>query len=88
MSLSLTEIKQQILELSRGDQLALHAFLGELLQRLDPEFDRHWGAIATQRLEDLRSGKTKGIPLEKVLNELREHLPSDAEDDPQTRERR
>lgn len=83
--MSLTEKKQQILELSRGDQVALKAFLSEVLYPVDPAFDQHWGAIVMQRLEDLRSGKTKGIPLEEVLNELREHLPSDTEDDPQTR---
>ena len=84
--MSLTEMKQQVLELSRGDQVALKAFLDELLNTVDPAFDRDWGAIATRRLENLRSGKTKGIPLEEVLKESREHLPSDAADD-QTRGR-
>ena len=84
--MNLTELKQQVLELSRGDQMTLKALLDELLNPVDPAFDRYWGATAMQRLENLRSGKTKGIPLEEVLKEQREPLLSDAVDQ-QTRGR-
>ena len=78
--MSLVEIKQQALELSRGDQVALKAFLDEVLHPVDPEFDRYWGAIAAERAARLRSGETTGIALEEVLKELRVHLPSSTKD--------
>jgi Putative addiction module component len=41
---------------------------------IDPEFDQYWLEIIKERRENLRSGKTKGIPLEDVLKNLQGDL--------------
>jgi RimJ/RimL family protein N-acetyltransferase len=41
---------------------------------IDPEFDQYWLEIIKERRENLRSGKTKGVPFEDVLNKLQGDL--------------
>lgn len=64
--MSLTEIKEHIRQMTAQERGDIQTFLENLNES---EFNEHWGAIATQRLENLRSGKTKGIPLEEVLSQ-------------------
>lgn len=68
--MNLVELKHQVLELSRADQLSLNAFLSEVTNPISPELDAQMLEIIATRLADLRSGKTKGIPLEEVLKEV------------------
>jgi putative addiction module component (TIGR02574 family) len=41
------------------------------LNPVDREIDAAWGAVAERRLDDLRSGRVKGIPAEEVFAETR-----------------
>ena len=36
----------------------------------DPEIDRKWGAVAKRRLEELRSGRVKPVPGDKVFAKI------------------
>lgn len=40
----------------------------------DPDIDRKWAAAAKRRLEDLRSGRVKPIPGEKVFAKIRQRF--------------
>lgn len=40
----------------------------------DPEIDRKWAAVAKRRLEELRSGRVKPIPGEKVFARIRQRF--------------
>ena len=40
----------------------------------DPEVDRKWAEVAKHRLEELRSGRIKGIPGNQVFAEVRERF--------------
>ncbi|MFZ2957615.1 MAG: addiction module protein [Candidatus Ozemobacteraceae bacterium] len=45
-----------------------------LLKSLNPpesEIDKKWAAVAKRRLEEMRSGKVKGIPGEEVFQRIR-----------------
>ena len=68
--MSLTEIREIILELSAEERLAIQELLDELNDNPGPDFDQHWGNVGRQRYENLKSGKSKGVPLEMVLKEL------------------
>jgi hypothetical protein len=68
--MSLTEIREIILELSPEERQAVQVLLDELNGNPGPGFDQHWGEIGKQRYENLKSGKSKGVPLDDVLKEL------------------
>lgn len=40
----------------------------------DPEIDRKWAAVARRRLEELRSGRVKPLPGEKVFDKIRQRF--------------
>lgn len=40
----------------------------------DPEIDRKWAAVAMRRLEELRSGRVKPLPGEKVFDKIRQRF--------------
>jgi Putative addiction module component len=68
--MSLTEIREIILELSPEERQAVQQLLDELNGNPSSEFDQHWGEVSKQRYENLKSGNSKGVPLEDVLKEL------------------
>jgi hypothetical protein len=40
----------------------------------DPEFDQYWLEIVKQRIENIKTGKSKTVPLQEVLDELERRL--------------
>jgi Putative addiction module component len=40
----------------------------------DPEFDQYWLEVVKQRIENLKTGKSKAVPLQEVLDELERRL--------------
>jgi hypothetical protein len=68
--MSLTEIREIILELSPEERQAVQVLLDELNGNPGPDFDQHWGEVGKLRYENLKSGKSKGVLLEEVFKEL------------------
>ncbi len=68
--MSLTDLKEQALQLTREEQIALRDFIDEIANPVDPEFDRRWLEIVNQRRENLRAGRSQTVPFEDVLREL------------------
>lgn len=53
------------------------SFADELLKTLNqpvPEVERKWVEAATRRLDELRSGRVAGIPVDEVLEKARKRL--------------
>jgi putative addiction module component (TIGR02574 family) len=65
---SLKEIKAAVPELSPEEREELRAFLGEFDD--SAELSPAWKTEIERRVADYRSGKTKGVPLEDVMDEL------------------
>lgn len=66
----------EILEEARGLPYGERAELIEQLiadsaKDIDPEIEKAWGDEALRRLEEMESGKVKGIPGEQVAAEIR-----------------
>jgi Putative addiction module component len=40
----------------------------------DPEFDQYWIEVVKQRIENVKTGKSRTIPLQEVLDELERRL--------------
>jgi putative addiction module component (TIGR02574 family) len=40
----------------------------------DPEIDRQWAEVAKRRLEELRSGRVKAVPGDRVFARVRERF--------------
>ena len=73
--MSLVEIKQKALELTREEQLELSEFLAEATgQDLPPSPE--WEAEITRRVENIRNGTAKLRPLKDALNELEQRIQS------------
>jgi hypothetical protein len=68
--MSLTDLKEQALQLTREEQIALRDFIDEIANPVDPAFDQRWLEIVNQRRENVRSGRSQTVPLEDVLREL------------------
>jgi len=70
--MSVQEIKEQALKLSADDRewLAQELFRSVPERQITPEEGAEW----LRRLEDLESGRVKGIPWEEVKAGLRERL--------------
>jgi hypothetical protein len=69
MTMELTDVKRQVLELPRKDQLSLGAFINEITRPIPVELDEEMMKIIAIRAARLRSGETKGVPLEEVMAE-------------------
>ncbi len=65
---NLKEIKAAVPELSPEERDELRAFLQEFDD--GAELSPAWKAEIERRVADYRSGKTKGVPLEDVMDEL------------------
>jgi hypothetical protein len=40
----------------------------------DPEFDQYWIEVVKQRIENVKTGKSRTVPLQEVLDELERRL--------------
>lgn len=73
MSRRLDVIRDEALKLAEEERGVLaHDLWESFLTDEEREIQVAWIEVAEQRIEDLRSGKAKGIPAEKVMRELRE----------------
>jgi hypothetical protein len=72
--MSLYGLKLKILELDRNEQLELSEFLVELLNPALEEFDRYWLEVVKTRIENVKTGKSKTIPLQEVIEELERRI--------------
>ncbi|NJK44268.1 MAG: addiction module protein [Pleurocapsa sp. SU_196_0] len=72
--MSLTEITRQAFQLTVEEQVALRNSLHENTHPIEPEFDQHWLEVVKQRRENVRSGKSRIVSLEEVMDELQSGL--------------
>ena len=70
MSKTLEEVLEEAMALSEDERLELVDALRASVTP-DPDYERAWSAEIDRRLEDFRSGRVQGIPMEDVLRELR-----------------
>lgn len=68
------EIIQEAASLPVEERAIIVDSLLRSLNTPDPEIEREWIAVAHRRLDDLRSGRVKGIPGEEVFASLRERF--------------
>lgn len=67
----LTNIERQVMSLSLEDRAVLVDSLLRSLNLPESDFDKQWAALAQKRIAELRSGKVKAIPGEKVIERVR-----------------
>lgn len=73
MSKTLNEVSRDAAELSVSDRLKLARMLLEISeQESEPlgDLQAAWDEEIERRLQELRSGKVKGVPLEKVREKI------------------
>jgi hypothetical protein len=61
------EIIQEASSLPVEDRAIIIDSLLKTMNQPDNDIDREWSAVAHQRLNDLRSGKVRGVPGEDVI---------------------
>jgi putative addiction module component (TIGR02574 family) len=79
MPKTLTEVTQEAAELPGPERLKLARILLELSETdTDPPTDVQdaWESEIERRLQELRSGRVKGIPLEEVKKRIEGHFSS------------
>lgn len=72
--LSTKDIIEEASDLPVEERIAVVDSLLRTLNATDPQIDEAWAEVAERRLADLHSGRTKAIPGEEVLRELREYF--------------
>ena len=66
------EILEEARGLPYGERTELiEQLIADSAKDLDPEIEKAWGDEAMRRLEEMESGKVKGIPGEQVAAEIR-----------------
>ena len=73
MPKTLAELMEDAAELPGEDQLKLARILLELSESdsaLAPDVEEAWDKEIDRRLEELRSGKVKGVPLDEVRKRI------------------
>jgi len=73
--MTLAEFKQSAGDLSDEDRADLADFLLGTLESVETDVSAAWMAEAIRRMEEVDSGKEKGIPAEVVMQRLREKYP-------------
>ena len=77
MPKTLDQVSQDAAELTPEDQLKLARLLIDLCEAKQDdaiEVQAAWDAEIQRRMEELRSGKVRGIPLEQVKRRMQRHL--------------
>lgn len=80
LSLEGEQIRKAALKLSAKEREAIAEALFTSLP-VDPEIEAAWSAVIQRRIEDLESGRVKGIPAEEVFREIEELIGSDDSDE-------
>lgn len=68
------EIFDHVASLPVEDRAQFADSLLKTLNQPDSEIDRKWNQEALRRLEELRTGRVQGIPVEEVLEKARKRL--------------
>jgi putative addiction module component (TIGR02574 family) len=79
MPKTLTEITQEAVKLPPPERLQLARILIDLSEpdaEPDAEVERAWDKEIERRLEELRSGKVKGVPLDEVKRKMEKRFRS------------
>ena len=75
MSLTLDELKEELLALTLDQRLTIVSILIDSVEQDDvsdqESIEQAWIEVAKQRLEEIRTGKVQCRPFEDVVNELR-----------------
>jgi putative addiction module component (TIGR02574 family) len=75
MSKPAREVESKALRLSRKDRARLaQRLISSLDRQVDAGVEKLWLKEAERRLAELKSGKVKGIPAEKVVRKARSAL--------------
>jgi putative addiction module component (TIGR02574 family) len=70
------KLKSELSQLPIEDRAELASFLIESLDEgADPDGEDAWDTELARRADEIRTGKVQGIPVEKVLAELRTRFP-------------
>jgi putative addiction module component (TIGR02574 family) len=81
MPKTLTEVTRDALELPVGERLKLARIMLDLsegdVERLE-EVQAAWDKEIEQRVEELRSGQVKGVPLEEVKRKIEARFQSES----------
>jgi putative addiction module component (TIGR02574 family) len=73
--MSVQDLEKAALNLSLEERARLaHRLLHSLDELSDEENEKLWTQVAERRVQELRSGKVKGIPTEDVLSDVRAKL--------------
>ncbi|MFI5460078.1 MAG: addiction module protein [Isosphaerales bacterium] len=67
--------KAQLVTLSNGDRAELAHFLLTSLHPEDDDVEAAWDEEAGRRVEEIRSGRATGRPVDEFIAELRERYP-------------
>ena len=72
MSATAEKIRSELAGLDEADRADLAHFLIQSLDEgSDPDAEAAWNAELARRAEEIRSGRARGEPAEKVFSELR-----------------
>lgn len=75
MKATTQQLKKAVIRLSFHDRQEIaEALIASFATR--PEIEAYWDVVVERRMEDLRTGKAKGIPAEEVFREARKMLRS------------
>lgn len=74
MSAQLEQARKALKELSADEKELLYFEFLEDMEKIDPEIEKAWLDEAERRLNDIKSGKVKTIPAEKVFADARRML--------------
>lgn len=69
--MTLEEVREAVKELTAEERDILSQELLTDRQGIDPSIEKVWITEAERRLEELESGKVKGIPAEEVFAKIR-----------------
>ena len=72
MPRKVSEIVKEARQLPYGERAELiERLIADTAKDIDPKIEKAWGDEAMRRLEEMESGKVKGIPGEQVMAEIR-----------------
>ena len=72
MPRKVSEIVKEARQLPYGERAELiERLIADTAKSIDPKIEKAWGDEAMRRLEEMESGKVKGIPGEQVMAEIR-----------------
>lgn len=72
MPRKISEIVEEARQMPYGDRAELiEQLIADSAKALDPKIEKAWGDEALRRLEEIESGKEKGIPLKEAMARVR-----------------